>query len=122
MRVVAAEKGNDSGRGDRHKGSDGKGRSTYADRGVRQARGICGFCGRLREGAQRCGEAGLLVDAGSAAVDTIKMFGTKHIGFKWLLVVLAATLLFGEHADGYVLVEDIPNLTHNAINEVKNYA
>jgi phage shock protein A len=37
-------------------------------------------------------------------------------------MVVTAMLLCGEHAKGYILVEDIPNLTNNAINEVKNYA
>jgi hypothetical protein len=50
------------------------------------------------------------------------MLGTKHIGFKRLCMVVIAMLLCGEHAKGYILVEDIPNLTNNAINEVKNYA
>ncbi|MBV8226931.1 MAG: hypothetical protein JO232_17260 [Verrucomicrobia bacterium] len=47
------------------------------------------------------------------------MLGTKHTGF---CLVVTAMLLCDEHAKGYVLVEDIPNLTNNAINEVKNYA
>jgi conjugal transfer/entry exclusion protein len=50
------------------------------------------------------------------------MLGTRHIGFKCLRVVVIAMLLCGEHAKGYILVEDVPNLTNNAINEVKNYA
>jgi hypothetical protein len=37
-------------------------------------------------------------------------------------MVVTAMLLCGEHAKGYILVEDIPNLTNNAIDEVKNYA
>jgi hypothetical protein len=36
--------------------------------------------------------------------------------------MLTAMLFCGEHAKGYQLVEDIPNLTNNAINEAKNYA
>src|SRR5260370_18534221 len=50
------------------------------------------------------------------------MLETKHVGFKCLCMVVIAMLLCGEHAKGYILVEDIPNLTNNAINEVKNYA
>jgi len=50
------------------------------------------------------------------------MLGTKHIGFQCLCMVVTAMSLCGEHAKGYVLVEDLPNLTNNAINEVKNYA
>lgn len=37
-------------------------------------------------------------------------------------MAVAATLLCGEHAKGYILVEDIPNLSTNIVNEVKNYA
>jgi hypothetical protein len=37
-------------------------------------------------------------------------------------MVVTAMLLCGEYAKGYILVENIPNLTNNAINEVKNYA
>jgi len=36
-------------------------------------------------------------------------------------MAVAATLLCGEHAKGYILVEDIPNLSTNIVNEVKNY-
>jgi phage shock protein A len=36
--------------------------------------------------------------------------------------MLTAMLFCCEHAKGYQLVEDIPNLTNNAINEAKNYA
>jgi hypothetical protein len=50
------------------------------------------------------------------------MFGIKHIGFKCLCIVVTAILLCGEHAKGYVLVEDIPNLSTNIVNEAKNYA
>jgi phage shock protein A len=49
------------------------------------------------------------------------MLGIKQIGFECLCIV-TAILLCGEHAKGYVLVEDVPNLTNNAINEAKNYA
>ena len=37
------------------------------------------------------------------------------IGVAWLL-------LYCGQAKAYVLVEDVPNLTNNAINEARNYA
>ncbi len=55
----------------------------------------------------------------SASLDN--MFRINHIGFKWKCMVVATTLLCGEHAKGYILVEDIPNLSTNIVNEVKNY-
>jgi hypothetical protein len=49
------------------------------------------------------------------------MFGIKHIGFKGLYIVVTGMLLCGQDAKGYLLVEDIPNLSTNIVNEVKNY-
>ena len=49
------------------------------------------------------------------------MLGIKHVGFKGLYIVLTGMLLCGQDAKGYLLVEDIPNLSTNIVNEVKNY-
>ena len=49
------------------------------------------------------------------------MFGIKHVGFKGLYIVVTGMLLCGQDAKGYLLVEDIPNLSTNIVNEVKNY-
>jgi hypothetical protein len=46
------------------------------------------------------------------------MIAMKHVAF----IVAIALLLCGEHAKGYLLVEDIPNLSTNIVNEAKNYA
>jgi hypothetical protein len=50
------------------------------------------------------------------------MLGIKHISLKAGLIGVAWLLLHCGQAKAYVLVEDVPNLTSNAINEAKNYA
>ena len=39
-----------------------------------------------------------------------------------LALVVLVFLGFGDTAKAYLLVEDIPNLSTNVVNEVKNYA